>query len=75
MTCSHLKQLYEVCQTNGLRLSSADLIHIVCPECGVKEVCPSVYSIEYDAAAEQGAQQGEAGSDEVREGQSGREDG
>ncbi|MCA9100712.1 MAG: hypothetical protein R3C10_09480 [Pirellulales bacterium] len=52
MTCSHLKELYRVCQTNGLRMSSAELIHIVCPECGVKEVCPSVYSIEYDAIDE-----------------------
>lgn len=51
MTCSHLKALYQVCQTNGLRMSSADLIHIVCPACGVKEVCPSVYSIEYDAVS------------------------
>lgn len=49
MTCLHLKRLYEVCRTNGLRMSSSDLIHIICPECGVKEVCPSVYSIEYDA--------------------------
>jgi hypothetical protein len=62
MTCLHLKRLYEVCRTNGLRMSSSDLIHIVCPECGVKEVCPSVYSIEYDA--ESGDADGESpGSD------------
>ena len=48
MTCKHLKDLYEVCQTHQLRLSSTDLIRIVCPQCGVEEVCPSVLSDEYD---------------------------
>ena len=41
MTCVHLKKLYELCQTHDLRLGSADLIHIICHECGEKEVCPS----------------------------------
>jgi hypothetical protein len=49
MTCKHLKQLYDYCQTHNLKLSSSDLIRIVCPQCGVEEVCPSVLSEEYEA--------------------------
>ena len=41
MTCVHLRKLYELCQSHELRLGGADLIHIVCHECGEKEVCPS----------------------------------
>lgn len=48
MTCQHLKELYEICQRNNLRLSSSDLIRIVCPECGVEEVCPALLCDEYD---------------------------
>ena len=49
MTCKHLKQLFETCQTHHLKLGSSDLIRIMCPECGVEEVCPSVLTAEYDA--------------------------
>ncbi len=48
MTCQHLKELYELCRQNNLRLSSSDLIRIVCPHCGVEEVCPAVLCDEYD---------------------------
>lgn len=48
MTCKHLKELYEICQTHQLKLSSTDLIRIVCPQCGVEEVCPSVLAEEYE---------------------------
>lgn len=48
MTCKHLKALYETCQENHLRFSSSDLIRIMCPECGIEEVCPSVLYEEYD---------------------------
>ncbi len=41
MTCVHLRKLYELCQTHELKLAGADLIHIICHECGEKEVCPS----------------------------------
>lgn len=41
MTCVHLRKLYELCQTHELKLGGADLIHIVCHECGEKDVCPS----------------------------------
>lgn len=48
MTCKHLKELYETCRQNNLKLSSSDLIRIMCAECGVEEVCPSVLCEEYD---------------------------
>ncbi|TWT31294.1 hypothetical protein KOR34_46700 [Posidoniimonas corsicana] len=48
MPCSHLRELYRLCEENQLRLSAADLIHIVCDQCGEKEVCPSVLTDEYD---------------------------
>ena len=41
MTCVHLRKLYALCQEHDLKLAGSDLIHIICPECGEKEVCPS----------------------------------
>lgn len=41
MACVHLQQLYQLCQEHHLRLSSSDLVHIVCEQCGKQEVCPS----------------------------------
>ena len=41
MACVHLKKLYQLCQEEGLRISSSDLIHFACDQCNVKEVCPS----------------------------------
>ncbi len=49
MTCVHLQQLYRLCQEHDLKLGGADLIHIVCNQCGVQDVCPSMLSDEYDA--------------------------
>ena len=68
MTCKHLKQLYDYCQTNNLKLSSTDLIRIVCPQCGVEEVCPSMLSEEYEAkhhepAGEEMGGEGQGGKD------------
>ena len=48
MTCIHLQELYRTCEQYHVRLSSSDLIRIVCPQCGVQEVCPSVYTLEYE---------------------------
>jgi hypothetical protein len=42
MSCKHLKELYEMCMRHNLKLSSTDLIRIVCPQCGVEEECPSL---------------------------------
>ena len=54
MTCIHLKKLYQLCQQEGLKLAGADLIHIVCEQCGEQEVCPSVLYDEYEAKESQG---------------------
>lgn len=58
MACVHLQQLYKLCHEHDLKLSSSDLIHIVCPQCGEQEVCPSMFTDEYDAkqARESGAE-------------------
>ena len=49
MTCVHLKKLYELCQEEQLRIGGADLVHIVCTQCGEQEVCPSMLMEEYEA--------------------------
>lgn len=49
MTCVHLQQLYRLCQEHDLKIGSADLVHIVCNQCGEQEVCPSTLTDEYDA--------------------------
>jgi hypothetical protein len=49
MTCVHLQQLHKLCHEHDLKLSSSDLIHIVCQQCGEQEVCPSTLTDEYDA--------------------------
>ena len=41
MTCIHLRELYQFCQKEGLKLSSTDLVRVVCEQCGVHDVCPS----------------------------------
>ena len=51
MTCVHLQKLYQLCRDNDLKLGGADLIHIVCRECGEKEVCPAVFMDEYDSGS------------------------
>ncbi|QDS98777.1 hypothetical protein [Adhaeretor mobilis] len=42
MACTHLKQLYRLCQEHGLHFSSSDLVRIACSECGSEETCPTV---------------------------------
>ncbi len=49
MTCVHLKQLYDLCQKNELKLGASDLIRVVCHQCNEQEVCPSVLVDEYEA--------------------------
>lgn len=52
MTCIHLRKLVQLCQDEKLKLSSSDLVHFVCEQCGEQEVCPSVLMDEYDARPE-----------------------
>jgi len=49
MVCTHLRALYELCETNQLRLGGSDLIRIVCKQCNQEETCPSVLMDEYDS--------------------------
>ena len=49
MVCSHLRELYELCENNELRLSSSDLVRVVCKKCEEVETCPSTLMDEYDA--------------------------
>jgi len=52
MVCRHLKELYQLCETNQLRLGSSDLIRVVCGQCNEEETCPSVLMDEYDSPRE-----------------------
>jgi hypothetical protein len=49
MACVHLNQLYQLCKDSQVRLSSSDLIRIVCKQCEKEEVCPSVLFEAYDS--------------------------
>ena len=49
MVCTHLKQLYELCETHQLKMAGSDLIRIVCKTCNEHEICPSMLMDEYDA--------------------------
>ncbi|MCY2994589.1 MAG: hypothetical protein NTY19_43000 [Planctomycetota bacterium] len=65
MTCVHLKKLYFLCETEQLRIGGADLVHIVCTQCGEQEVCPSVLMEEYEAQHPDDAQvESKSGTDE-----------
>jgi hypothetical protein len=50
MVCTHLRELYELCEKNQLRLGGSDLIRIVCKQCNQEETCPSVLIDEYESA-------------------------
>ena len=49
MSCVHLKKLYALCADEGMKISSSDLIHFVCTQCGEQEVCPSMLLDQYEA--------------------------
>lgn len=46
---ARVQQLFQLCETAQLKLSSSDLIHIVCKQCGKEEVCPSVLVEEFES--------------------------
>lgn len=50
MPCVHLTQLIQLCEHSNIRLSSSDLIHIVCKQCEKQEVCPSALLDEVPTA-------------------------
>lgn len=49
MVCTHLRELYDLCEQHQIRLGGADLIRIVCKQCEQDETCPSTLMDEYDA--------------------------
>ncbi len=58
-TCIHLQQLVQLCQASDLRLSSSDLIHLVCKQCGKQEVCPALLIEEVEAQEAEAETEGE----------------
>ena len=64
MPCKHLHELIETCERNNLKLSSSDLIRMVCPSCGVEEECPSTLCDEYDATHVEGTEDADVASSE-----------
>ncbi len=49
MSCVHLRKLYELCSEQEIKISSRDLVRIVCTQCDEQEVCPSLLIEEYEA--------------------------
>lgn len=52
MVCEHLRQLYQLCLEQKIRLGGSELIHIVCGQCGHKDLCPSNLRDDRDDDAE-----------------------
>jgi len=49
MTCIHLRKLYQLCSSEGVKIGGSDLVRIVCTQCGEQEVCPSALMEEYES--------------------------
>jgi hypothetical protein len=62
MTCIHLRQLYQLCQTNELKISSSDVVRIACRQCEEVETCPSMLSDEYEARKPEPEEQANSGN-------------
>ncbi len=69
MVCVHLKQLYQLCQEQQIRLGGSDLIRIVCKQCGEQDICPTNLMELTPDEDESAGGQGEAGSGERSSGQ------
>ncbi len=52
MACVHLQELFQLCEKHDMRVSSSDLVRIVCHECNSEEVCPSAITSYDDQATE-----------------------
>ena len=48
MTCTHLRQLFELCHEHEIKIGSLDVVRLVCKKCNIKETCPEVLTDEYD---------------------------
>jgi|GEM_PF-693148 len=49
MVCTHLKELYTLCEQHEIRLGGTDLVRIVCTQCEEEETCPSTLMDQYEA--------------------------
>jgi len=63
MTCVHLKKLFQLCEENQLRFSSADLVHVVCDQCQHDEVCPTLLMDQYETQHPESESEGDGRSD------------
>ncbi len=62
MPCTHLQQLYALCEQHGLKLSSSEVIRLVCPNCGLEDSCPDNLLAEYDKRHGEQQQNGMTGA-------------
>ena len=69
MSCVHLKQLYDLCVEQDLKIGGTDLVRFVCKQCGQEEVCPTLLMEEYEA------QHPEVAADETAAEEAAAEDG
>jgi len=49
MSCAHLKELFDMCMKQQIKIGGSDLVRIVCKQCGKEEVCPTMLLEEYEA--------------------------
>ena len=62
MVCEHLRELYQLCTSEQIRLSSSELVHFVCKQCDKHDTCPSNL-MEYGEEPYAGNAQSEANPD------------
>ncbi len=49
MVCTHLRELYTLCEQHEIRLGGTDLVRIVCKQCEEEETCPSTLMDQYES--------------------------
>ena len=50
MVCTHLKELYALCEKNQLRIGSSDLVRVVCKQCQQEDTCPSLLMEQHESS-------------------------
>jgi len=66
MVCTHLRELYTLCEEHEIRLGGSDLIRLVCKQCDEDETCPSTLMAEYDASHPEESQTPAAAKDDTQ---------
>ena len=66
MVCTHLRELYQFCEQNKLKLGGSDLIHVICKQCDQEETCPSTLMDEYDSRHPEQSASAESKTDDKR---------